>query len=97
MAKARRVLNDQNSLVIDQLISTVNNLLKAIETAKASIDAGASAEDVLSALAEGITVGADINPSGLSDVVSSGVELVGIKVSPEHPARPGSKDNLVDL
>lgn len=91
MAKKRLVLGDQSSAEIDQIRYTLNNLLKVLETAAASITAGASAEDVLNALSAGIAAGADTNPNAVANVVSTGLELVGVQPMNAHPARAGFK------
>ena len=88
MAKARLVVADQHSAELDQIRRTVNAILLMIEGAEASLTAGASAENVLNAWADGVGVGVDSNPSGISNVVATNVELVGIKPTPLHPRHP---------
>lgn len=97
MAKARRIVGDQNSAEIDHLKKTVNTLLKMLETAGASIAAGASAEDVLSAWAAGVAEGKDSNPDGIANVESTGLEISGIKTIVQFPRRPGDQAPLVEL
>ena len=89
MARARLVIADTNSEEIDQLRRTVNNLLLMIETAEASITAGASAADVINAWADAVRTGTDNNPSAIANIVSTGSEIVGSKPTPLHPRRRG--------
>jgi hypothetical protein len=88
MARARLVTADTSSEEVDQLRRTVNTLLLMLETAEASLTAGASAEDVLNAWADAIRTGTEDNPESIANVVSTGRELVGLRPSPTHPQRP---------
>lgn len=95
MAKARKIVNDQSSASFDHLQTTVNNLILMLETAAASITAGATAEQVLSAWAAGIAVGTDSNPSATANIVSTGLAIEGQWSTPQHPRRPYLE--LVDM
>tara|TARA_R100001244_G_scaffold53662_1_gene46564 strand:- start:6788 stop:7093 length:306 start_codon:yes stop_codon:yes gene_type:complete len=88
MAKARLIVADQHSAELDQIRRTMNALLLMIEGAEASLTAGADAEDVLNAWADGIAVGVDSNPAAIANVVATNVELVGTKPTPLHPRHP---------
>lgn len=92
MAKKRLVVGDQSSAEIDQLRKTVNNLLKILENAGASITATCTAEEVILAIAAAVTTGVDDNAGtvGSADYVSSNLELVGVQPMNAHPGRPGS-------
>lgn len=85
MALSRPVVADSGSNEVAELRRTVNSLLLMLETAAASITAGASAEDVLTAWAEGIAAGSDSNPSAIADIVSTGRELAGQTPIPNVP------------
>jgi len=61
MAKKRLVVGDQSSAEVDQLRKTVNNLLKILENAGASITATCTAEEVILAIAAAVTTGLDNN------------------------------------
>ncbi len=87
MARARLVISDVSSEEVDQLRRTVNTLILMLETAEASITAGASAAEVLGAWADGVRTGTDDNPDSVSNVVSTGREIVGLKPTPTHPRR----------
>lgn len=78
MAKARVVVGDQESEEFEELRRTVHTLLHMLETAKASITALASAEDVLSAWSDAVATGVDNNPNSIANVVSTGREVVGV-------------------
>lgn len=87
MAKARVIVADQNSAEVDHLRRTVNTLLIMIESAEASITAGASAGDILDAWADAVRTGVDNNPAAIANVTSSGREILGLKGTPKHPDR----------
>lgn len=91
MANKRLIVGDQHSAEFDQLRNTVNNLLKILENAGASITATCTAEEVLLAIAAAITTGVDNNAGtvGSADYVSSNLELVGLESTPQRPAKPG--------
>lgn len=92
MAKKRLVVGDQSSAEVDQLRKTVNNLLKILENAGASITATCTAEEVILAIAAAVTTGLDNNAGtvGSADYVSSNLELVGVQPMNAHPSRPGA-------
>lgn len=88
--RIRKINGDQHSAEFDQLRRTVNNLLRMLEGAEASLAAGATAEAVLQAWADGVRDGADTNPDAETDVVGTAVPLVGLKPTngggtPRHP------------
>jgi len=93
MAKKRLVVGDQSSAEIDQIRETLNNLLKILENAGASITATCTAEEVFLAIAAAVTTGVDNNAGtvGSADYVSSNLELVGVEPMNKHPLRPGFK------
>lgn len=97
MAKARRIVGDQNSAEFDHLKKTVNNLLKMLESAGESLAAGATADDILQAWADGVAEGKDSNPGAVANVVSTGLEISGIKTIVQFPRRPGDQAPLVEL
>ena len=90
MAFVRLTVGDQSSAEIDQLRRTVNTLLQMLETAEGSLTAGASAADVLNAWADAVRTGTDDNPLAIANVVSTSLEIVGLRPMNRHPARPGS-------
>lgn len=96
MARAVVVVADTGSQEVDELRRTVNTLLLMLETAAASITAGASAEDVLNAWSAAVTTGVDNNPGSIADVVSTHREVRGVKVLPPHPRRPLMKETSFD-
>jgi hypothetical protein len=87
MARARLVVSDVSSEEVDQLRRTVNTLLLMLETAEASITAGASAEDVLNAWADAVRTATDDNPESIANITSTGREVVGLKPTPTLPRR----------
>lgn len=95
MANARPVIADTNSQEVAELRRTVNSLLLMLETAAASITAGATAAQVLSAWSAGITAGRDSNPAGTANIVSSGREIVGVSSLPNIP--PTAQRALVPM
>lgn len=95
MARARYVISDTSSEEVDQLRRTVNTLVLMLETAEASLTAGASAEDVLNAWADAARTGTDDNPASIADITSTSRELHGLRPTPKHPRRP--KGKLVDM
>lgn len=90
MAFVRLIVGDQSSAEVDQLRRTTNSLLQMLESAEASLTAGASAEDVLNAWADAVRTGTDDNPESIANVVSTSLEIVGLRPMNRHPARPGS-------
>jgi len=90
MAFVRLTVGDQSSAEFDQLRRTVNALLLMLESAADSITATATAEDVLNAWAAEVTAGRDTNPGAIANVVSTGVEIVGLRPMNRHPARAGA-------
>lgn len=94
MAFVRIVTGDLPSAEKDQLRRTVNTLLQMLETAEASLTAGASAEDILNAWADAVRTGRDNNPASIANVVSTGLEVVGVRGTAQHPPRPGSDGQL---
>lgn len=87
MAKARKVVNDQNSAVVDHLVTTVNNLLLMIETASTSLTAGASAADVLNAWSAAVNTGTDNNPNSIANVSTTNLAIEGMWATPKMPRR----------
>jgi len=87
MARARLVISDTSSEEVDQLRRTVNTLVLMLETAEASLTAGASAADVLNAWAATARTGTDDNSEAIANIVDTGRELVGMKPTPKHPRR----------
>lgn len=87
MARARVVVSDTSSEEVDQLRRTVNTLLHMIESAEASLTAGATAENVLDAWADAVRTGKDDNPDGVSDVSPTNRVVVGLRPTPTHPTR----------
>lgn len=90
--RIRKINADQNSAEFDQLRRTVNNILRMMETAKASITATATAEEVLTAWADAIETGVDNDPNDVAtgDIVVSNGAIVGLKPVnggglPRHP------------
>lgn len=85
--RVRRVLADMNSAEVDQLRRGLNNLLRMMENARASITANASAEDVLKQWSDAINTGTDDNPNSIANVVSSSCPIEGCKPDVLHPKR----------
>lgn len=102
--RIRKINADQHSAEFDQVRRTQNNLLRMLEGAAASLTAGASAEDVLNAWADGIAVGTDSNPAPIANVVATNASVVGLKPTngggnPRHPMqnRATHDDDSFDL
>ncbi len=89
MAFVRLVVGDQSSAEVDQLRRTVNTLLQMLETAEASLTAGATAADVLNSWADAVRTGTDNNSASIANVTSTSLEIVGLRPMNRHPARPG--------
>ncbi len=104
--RIRKINADQHSAEFDQLRRTVNNMLRMMETAKASITASATAEEVLEAWSDAIETGVDNDPNDVAtgDIVVSNGAIVGVKPvngggSPRHPMlnRDTFEDDTFDL
>lgn len=95
MARARTVIADTNSEEIDQMRRTMHGLLHMLESAEASLTAGATAEDVLNAFADAVRTGTDDNPESIANIAPSLREVVGVKPTPLHPRRRGPADSIV--
>lgn len=87
MAKARKVVGDINSAELDHLKRQFNTLLLMLETAAASVTAGATAEQVLSVWSDAISTGVDNNPNSVANITTTGREIEGIWSTPKHPDR----------
>ena len=87
MAKARKVVGDQQSEEFDELRRTVHTLLHMLESAEASLTAGATAENVLNAWADAVRTGKDDNPESIANITSTGRDVVGVQPSRVTPAR----------
>jgi hypothetical protein len=94
MARARLVIADTSSEEIDQMRRTMHGILHMLESAEASLTAGASAEDVLNAFADAVRTGTDDNPESIANIVPSERELVGVRPQPLHPRRRGPADHV---
>ncbi len=88
MAQAVVVVGDSGSQEVDELRRTVNSLLLMLESAEASLTAGATAENVLNAWADAVRTGVDNNPAAIANIAPSNRQIVGVKVTPLHPRRP---------
>lgn len=86
MARARKVVSDQNSQEFDELRRQFNNLL-AILQQNASEEAAATTTPLqaATALADALTAGVDVDNS---PHVGTGRELNGVRPTPTHPRRP---------
>lgn len=86
MARARKVVSDQNSQEFDELRRQFNNLL-AILQQYATEEAGATttAVQAAAALADALTAGVDVDNS---PHVGTGREINGVRPTPTHPRRP---------
>ena len=94
MAKARKVVADQNSEELDQLRRTVHSLMIILENVGTNLAAAIDPADVGTALEAAIATGVDSDTSG--GYVPTGIEIVGVDPTPKHPRRPkGGK--IVDL
>ncbi len=82
MARAVVVVGDAPSADVAEMRRTINTLLLMLESAEASITAGATAEDVLNAWADAVRTGLDSNPAAIANIVSTGREVVGIQTTP---------------
>jgi hypothetical protein len=80
--RVRLIVGDQQSAEFEQLRRTVNNLLRMMETAKASLVATATAADVLTAWSDAIETGRDNNPGTIANVVSTDNEVLGLRPTP---------------
>ena len=88
--RARHVVSDTSSAEVDHLRRTVNTLLLMLETAEASLTAGATAEDVLNAWADAVRTALDNNPASIANVVSTSLPIQGLRPTPRHPRRARS-------
>jgi hypothetical protein len=77
MALGKVIPGDLEQRVIE-LTKTVHSLLHMIETAKASVTATATAEQILSAWSDAVNTGADTNPSNTANISSSGRPILGV-------------------
>ena len=77
MARARIVVADTGSQEVAELRRTVNHLLLMLETMKASLAAGVTANNVLTAISDAITTGTDNNSGAVASLVTSGREIKG--------------------
>jgi hypothetical protein len=77
MAKARVVVADTGSQEVAELRRTVNHLLLMLETMKASLAAGVTANNVLTAISDAIITGTDNNSGAVASLVTSGREIKG--------------------
>lgn len=96
MAVARFVTADQNSATFDHVRRTLNTLLFMIESATASVTAGATAEQILSVWGEAVTSGTDNNPSAVANIVSTNrpVELLA-PICVGTPKKPQGSTKVV--
>ncbi len=97
MAKGRKVNGDQHSEEFDELRRNFHSLLHMLETAAASVTAGATAEVILTTWAEGIAAGRDSNPASTALVVSSGREVLGVVPVVKQPPRPRAAGSVLTL
>lgn len=80
MARARKVVSDQNSQEFDELRRQFNNLLLILQrNARDEADATTTAVQAAEALATAIEDGVD---------VATGREVNGVRPTPTHPRRP---------
>jgi hypothetical protein len=77
MAKARVVVGDGGAQEIAELRRTVNSLLLMLETMKASLAAGVTANNVLTAISDAIITGTDNNSGAVASLVTTGREIKG--------------------
>jgi hypothetical protein len=88
MAKARRVVSDQNSEELDQLRRTVHTLMIMLENLGTSLGAAADFTDVNNigdGLNAAFVTGVD---SAATDYTGSELPIEGVIPTPKHPRRP---------
>ncbi len=110
MAKARKVIGDQNSEEVDQLRRTVHTLMLMLEnlgTMLTTLD-NTSAATIVTGMTEigtglnaALDNGLDADIGGTLYVGATGLEIAGMRPSPQHPRRPRTTQNargtVVDL
>ena len=97
MAKARKVVGDQNSEEMDQLRRAVHGILVLLEnvgTALGAATADATVTDIGDGLAAAINTGTDADSASYT---GSGVDVAGMEPTPKHPKRPTASGKLVDV
>ncbi len=94
--RVREIVGDMQSAEIQQMRRSFNSLLRMLETAEASLTAGADAEDVLNAWADAIRTGQDDNPASIANVVSTDNEMLGIRITPTPLRKAQAKARVVE-
>ena len=94
MAKARKVVADQNSEELDQLRRTVHTILLLLENAgNLGGAATTTPAETFQAIADAISSGVDVDNG---NYIGTGLVVEGVDPTPKHPRRPkGGK--VVDL
>lgn len=96
MAKARKVVGDQNSEELDQLRRCVHTLMIMLEnlgTDLANATADSSVTNIGVGLAAALSTGVDSAATGYT---GSGLNIEGVDPTPKAPRRP-SVGKVVDL
>lgn len=97
MAKARVVIGDQQSEEFDELRRLCHTLLHMLESAEASLTAGATAEDVLNAWADAVRTGTDDNPESIANIAPTNRAVVGVVQDRVQPPRHRRESQAIDL
>ncbi len=90
MAKARKVVGDQNSEELDVLRRCVHTMLIMLENLGTDLAAATligDVNDVGTGLQAAISSGLD---SAATSYTGSGLEIAGVNPTPKHPKRPQS-------
>lgn len=86
MARARKVVSDQNSQEFDELRRQFNNLLLILQqNAAEEAAATTTAVQAAAALEDALVAGVDVDNS---PHVGTGREINGVRPTPTHPRRP---------
>jgi hypothetical protein len=90
MARARKVVSDQNSQEFDELRRQFNNLLLILERfAREEAATTTSSVEAAEGLASALEAGVD---GSVSPHVGTGREVNGVHPTPTHPRRPRKLD-----
>lgn len=93
MAKARKVIADQNSAEFDALRRSVHAILVVLQNVAGAVDAGdITADEAFTVLYTTISAGLDADialvDGGLNNYAGTNIAVEGIHPTPKHPRRP---------
>lgn len=101
MAKARRVVGDQNSEEFDQMRRCVHSIMLVLQNVASEVDAGnITADEAFTVLLTTLSTGVDADitavDGGGNNYAGTTLAVEGVIPTPKHPRRPnvGKIDDL---